>query len=198
MAEIAQVIHVNGGCAQQHRLFQHAQAFARTRHLALGRAGSVGGLIAVVEVLRDGEARTARCVGAVNFGPDELCRRAALRAVDVGVLIACARSHRDLGAITGQRLRHVLVGGADLRALCVELWIVLIGTNERCLDRVGQGGRRTRICHQEDRSRSRGDDLHPIHPWFPFICPRPRTHGPSHLGEQPFTTYSAHKPDGTT
>ena len=175
MAAVAQIVHVDRGRREQNALLQHAQAFARARDLAFRRAGPVGGLIAVEKRLRDREAGGARWVGAVNFGSDELGRRAALGRIDVGVLIAEARGQRDLGPIAGKRLWYVFVGRPDRRALRVELGVVLIGAHQRRLDRVGKHGRRAHAHQQKDRSRSPGNDLHPTHSWHSihFSWPAP-------------------------
>ena len=141
--------------------------FARAGDLALRRAGLVGGLLAVEKRLRDGGADAARRVGAVDFG----ARRCVVgRAARGDVSCRCIGNRRcavsgDLRTIARQRLRHVFVGGANLGALRVELRIVLIGAHQRSLDRVGQSGRRAHIRHQQDRSRSSGNQLHPTHPW---------------------------------
>ena len=57
---IAQIVHVDRGSLQQDRLLEHAQRLAGSRDLALRRARPVGGLIAVVERLVDGQAGAAR------------------------------------------------------------------------------------------------------------------------------------------
>ena len=54
---VAQIIHIDRGCAEQNGLFENPQALARARDLALRRAGFIGGLIAVVERLGDGSRR---------------------------------------------------------------------------------------------------------------------------------------------
>ena len=57
---VAQIIHVNRRRRQQHRLLQHAKAFTCRGHLALRRAGLVGGPLAVEKRLRDGGLRRTR------------------------------------------------------------------------------------------------------------------------------------------
>src|ERR1700753_465463 len=89
--------------------------------------GPVGGYIAVVEGLGDREAGTARWIGAVGLGPDEIGRRTANGGIDIGILITGAGGDSDFRAIARQCLRHVFVSGPDTGALGVELGIVLIG-----------------------------------------------------------------------
>jgi len=139
---VAQIVHVDRGGLEQHGLFEHPQRFARARDLAFRRPGPVRRLLAVEERLRDGGADAARRICAVNAGTHQRIVVAALGAERVGVLIAGARGDRDPRTIAGQRLRHVFVGEANLRALRVQLRIILIGAHQRCLDRVGQSGNR--------------------------------------------------------
>ena len=84
---VAQIVHVDGGGRKQHGLFEHPQAFPRARNLALGRAGPVGGLLAVEQRLRHGGADAARRIGAVNYGSDDpVPGRPAVLVGRVGVL----------------------------------------------------------------------------------------------------------------
>ncbi len=163
---VAQIIHIDRGGRQQHRLIEHTQRFARARDLALRGAGFVGGLTAIVQSLRDREAGAARWVDAVGFGSHDLGRGAAGGNVGVGVLNTGGGRERYFRAIAGQRLRHVFVGHPHRGALRVELRIVLIGPHQCSLDRIRQGGRQIRVTYQKDRSRSSGECLHPIHPWY--------------------------------
>ena len=151
------------------RLLEHAQRFACRRYLALGRTRPVGGLLAVEQRLRDGQAGAARWIGAGNVAPHEPVHVAARRGHHVGVLNARARSDCDLGAVAGKRLRHVFVGDANLRTLRVELRVGLIGAHQRSLDRVGQRGHWPQQSYQKGRSRSSGEDLHPTHPQNPIV-----------------------------
>jgi len=96
---VAQIIHVNSGGREQHRLFENPQRFARARDLALRRTGSVGGLLAVEERLRHRGADAARRVGAVNFGSHDCGGRAARGGVGVGILITGAAGDRDFRTI---------------------------------------------------------------------------------------------------
>ena len=55
----------------------------------------------------------------------------------VEVIEAAGRSDTEFGPIARQRLRHVLIGRAQRRALRVKRGIVLIGLNQRPFERVG-------------------------------------------------------------
>jgi hypothetical protein len=149
--------------AAESSTFCSSTRIARAGNLALRGAGLVGGLLAVIQRLRHREAGAARRVQAVKFASDDLGGRAALGGIRIGVLLADAGGDRDLRTITRKRLRHVFVGGADLGALRVELRIVLIGAHQRGLDGIGQDRCRTRKRHQQDRSRSSGNQLRPRH-----------------------------------
>src|ERR1700694_4522382 len=76
---IAQVVHVDRSRRQQHRLLENPQGFPGARDLSLRGTGSVGGLLAVENRLRDREAGAARSVRTVNFRPDDRRRRDARR-----------------------------------------------------------------------------------------------------------------------
>ena len=99
----------------------------------------------------------------MKFASDQIASGAALRAVEIGVLDTGAGGDRDLRAIAGESLRYVLVSRPDQRPLRVELWIALIGANQRRLDGIGERRHRARERHQKDRSRSSGKVLHPSH-----------------------------------
>jgi len=169
---VSKIIHVAGGSLQQDRLLEHTQRLAGSRDLALRRARPVGGLIAVVERLVDGQA------GAIGLkGRVAMDRQTLLLLLNVLILIAGAEVDSDLGAIARQRLWHVFVSRAHLGALRVKLRIVLIGAHQRSLDRIRQGRRRRDKRQQQDRNRCSGEELHPMHPKIPFIltpgsCPR--------------------------
>lgn len=154
---IAQIVHVGRGSLEQHGLIETAQRFAGAGHLALRGARPVGGLVAVVQGLGSSQSDASRNAGPAGW-------RTAALALEVRVLIAAARRQRDPGAIAGQGLRHVFVSRAHLGTLCVELRIVLIGAHQCRLDRVRQGRHRPGKRQQQDRNRSSGEELHPMHP----------------------------------
>ncbi|MGY4454148.1 hypothetical protein ACVWZR_008808 [Bradyrhizobium sp. i1.3.1] len=156
---IAQIVHVDRSALKQHALIQAAQRFAGAGNLALGGARPVAGDVAVIERLRDGHTHAAR-----HARPVDWCVTRPRRTQCILILIAAVRRQRDPGTIARQRLRHVLVGRAHLGALCVELRIVLIGPHQGGLDRVRQGRRRPGKRQQQDRNRSSGEELHPMHP----------------------------------
>ena len=56
---IAQIIHIDGRSLQQHRLFEHPEGLALTRHTRLGLADAVRRLLAVVKRLVHGQADAA-------------------------------------------------------------------------------------------------------------------------------------------
>ena len=144
---IAQVVHVDRGARQQDRLLENPQGFARAGDLALRGTGPVGGLLAVEKRLRNRDTGAARRIGAMNLSPDDLGRGAAGRGIRVEVLVARAGSDRDARSIARKRLRHVFVDRSNLRALRIELRIVLVGADQRSLNRIGQGGRQAHMRH---------------------------------------------------
>ena len=148
-------VHVGGRGVQQHGLFDVAQRLTRREHLALGLPRLVGGLEAVEQVLRHRRADAARRVHSAlrEIG----CRRvrAALLSRFRGLWSTATAMPafaviEALRPVAGERGRHVLVGGAHLRALRVELRIVCVGVGEGSL----KGLRERRVAAQR-RPRDR-------------------------------------------
>ena len=90
----------------------------------------------------------------MNVVPRNRSRGNPLDAECIGVLITGAGGECDLGPIGRQRLRHVLVGGSNLRPLRVSLRIVPIGPHQCSFHGVSQRGHQPRKRYQENRSRN--------------------------------------------
>ena len=137
-AGLAQQVHVGGGGVEQHGRLDAAQRLAGGEHLALGKPGAVGGLETVEQVLRRGDADAARHVGAALR---EISGSVALIGVvePTSRIVVDSDCMPDVGGrdrprpVAGQRGRHVLVGGANQRALRIDLRIVGVGVGQRLL-----------------------------------------------------------------
>ena len=132
---VAQQIHVGGGGIEQHLLLGDAERFARPHDLAFRLARPVGGLQAVEQRVGRVGADDARIKGLCELGIDSRARDRKFRG-RLLVLGAAAGGDAQLRPIAGQRLRHVLVGGTQRRALRVERRVVLIGLHQRPFERV--------------------------------------------------------------
>ena len=122
-----------------------AQRLAAGFHLKLGDAHAVGGLEAVEQRLRHRHAD----------GPRFLCRgldRVVRKQVADG-LHPAAQAGDDLRPIAGQRLRHILVGGALAGALGIELRIGLVSFHQRIGDGFGMAGGRDKPGAERNREQ---------------------------------------------
>jgi hypothetical protein len=153
---IAQQVHVGGYGIEQHGLHRHPQGLAGGEHLALRLTGAVAGLKPVERRVAGIERIGLRRHGAGLLIVDRLLVDELARG-HVGILLADLDGRAHPRAIAGQCLRHVLVGGAHRGALRVELRIVLIGLDQRALERVDRGDDRgpRPWMHRQFRSRNR-------------------------------------------
>ena len=178
---VAQQIHIGGRGVEQHLLLGDAQGLARAHDLALGLADPVGGLIAVVQRLRRGRGNAALLIGLGKIGVLHGIRKHRLNdrvRQRAGIIVAAVGGHREFWAIAGQRLRHVLVGRAQRRALRVERRIVLIGLHQGPFERVGGGAG---AIHAEHRT-----------------CQSEACDGPTKLRPQSSATHVPHNAPRTT
>jgi hypothetical protein len=121
---------------QQHLLFGGHELGALGLHQILGLIDGGTGAAAVVERLDDtklGEAQGAAVVVAI---------------VDAAAALGLGR---DRGPPAGERLRHQLVGRAQLRARRLQHRIGLIGAGERVVQRL----RRRRRGRESERARNK-------------------------------------------
>ena len=143
---VAQHAHVGGGAVEQHALLDRAQRLAARPHLRLGLAHRARGLEAVEQRLVDRDAGGPRL--------EQRRLRARIRQQVAHRDQSRAQAHRHLRTIARQRLRHVLVGAAQLGALGIELRIVLIGAHQRLGQALGAGGARGREHREQDQAQN--------------------------------------------
>ena len=113
---IAQQVHIRGGRVQQYLLLSNAQRLAGGIDLAFRLPGAVGRLEAIEKGLCAGQAHGAReKLTGVSRRGEHAGYGKLLRGVLV--IVAAQRSDADLGPISRQSLRHVLVDNAQRRTL---------------------------------------------------------------------------------
>ena len=132
---VAQQIHVGGGGIEQHLLLGNTQRFACAHDLALRLTRAVGGLQPVEERVRRGGANDARIKRLRSRAVDQRPCDGNLRGRFL-VLGAAVGGDAQLRPIAGKRLRHVLVGRTQRRALRVERRIILIRLHQGPLERI--------------------------------------------------------------
>ncbi len=129
---VGQHVHVGGDAVQQHALADVAQRLAAGFDLKLSHPDAVGGLEAVEQHLGHGDADGPGPQGGVG---DDIAGQQVADLLQTG-----AEAGHDLGPVAGQRLRHVLVGGALAGPLRIELWIGLIGLHQGLREGFRSGG----------------------------------------------------------
>ena len=149
---VGQHVGIGGDGVEQHALADIAQRLAAGLHLQFRDADAVGGLEAVEQRLRHRHAddpgfQVGRLHGVIG---QQIAHR----------LQPAAQAGDDLRPIAGQRLRHVLVGGALPRPFGIELRIGLIGLGQR-LGQAFRPGRRG--AGKADASGDAKADARPKH-----------------------------------
>ncbi|MGY4459147.1 hypothetical protein ACVWYI_003107 [Bradyrhizobium sp. LB13.1] len=179
---VGEHVGVGGNRVEQHALADIAQRLAARLHLEFCGAHVVGGAETVEQGLRHSDADDPRLqIG----GLDGVVGQQIAHRLQPG-----AEACHDLRPIAGERLRHVLVGGALTRALGIELRVGLVGLGERLRQGFrpcggGQGAtERQRGPCREHRSHARPMPRHhatnsggtPNHviPQIPAVRPRRR------------------------
>ena len=168
---VAQQIHVSRHRVEQHGLLGHPQGLARGLHLALGLPGFVGGLEAVVQRLRRGDAVAVRRHVAGQMLIGRVGGRGPVGRVPI--LLPDRAVGGDLRAIAGQRLRHPFIGRAHRGTLRIQRWVVLIRLYQRTFQAVGTGDRRRQRCRKASDHPDRGPP--------DFYCPHHSQSYPTRL-----------------
>ena len=132
---VGEYVGVGGDGVEQDALTDIAQGFAARPHLQFRHPDAVGGLEAVEQRLchRDPDGP-----GFQGRGLNGVVRQQVAHRLQSG-----AQAGDNLGPVAGERLRHVLVGGALPRPFGIELRIGLIGLGQGLGEGLGPGSRRS-------------------------------------------------------